>query len=264
MGSFMQRHERPHYFIVRLVIPSSGAEVNAFAIVLGLGAALGLLRVSRQRSGQWLDAGLLVLLGALLGARLGYVLVHLPYYTAHPGEILAMKAGGLSGAGVMVGWVVGLLLAALLLRVPVLRLADWLYPLLPPLAVTAYLGAWLAGVAYGPEVVPGTWWGIPAPDESGWVTLRWPLQPAAALALLVVYALVERLILIPRPAGWLFSLAAAWFIAVDLVVSLLRVDPQPAWREIRVVTLANLIALALALGLFAALTLIARRKPKTG
>jgi phosphatidylglycerol:prolipoprotein diacylglycerol transferase len=223
-----------------------------------------LLRVSRQRSGQWLDAGLLVLFGALLGARLGFVLVHLPYYTAHPGEILALTAGGLSGAGAMIGWVAALLLAALIYRAPVLRLADWLYPLIPPLAVTAYLGAWLAGTAYGPQLAPGTWWGIPAPDESGWMALRWPLQPAAALALMVFYSLMERLVPLPRPSGWLFSLAAAWFIVVDLVVSLLRTDPLPTWGLVRLVTLADLIALVLALGLFAALTFIARRRPKTG
>jgi phosphatidylglycerol---prolipoprotein diacylglyceryl transferase len=234
--------------------------LNGFAIVLGLGAALGLLRVSRQRSGQWLDAGLLVLLGALLGARLGYVLVHLPYYAAHPAEILALKAGGLSANGAVLGWGLGLALAALIFRVRFLRLADWLYPLLPPLAVTGFLASWLAGVAYGPQLPAGTWWGIPAPDESGLAALRWPLQPAAALALLVFYWLMEQLILLPRPSGWLFSLAASWYIVIDLVVSLLRADPQPAWGALRLATLGDLVALIFSLGLLAALTFIDRRK----
>jgi phosphatidylglycerol:prolipoprotein diacylglycerol transferase len=236
--------------------------LNGFAIVLGLGAALGLLRISRQRSGQWLDAALLVLLGALLGARLGYVLVHLSYYSLHPAEILALRAGGLSGGGAALGWVVGLLLSALIHRVPVLRLADWLYPLLPPLAVAGYLGCWMAGVAYGPELPAGTWWGVLAPDESGLVAPHWPLQPAAALALLVFYWLMERLIPLPRPSGWLFSLAATWYIVVDLVVSLLRSDPQPSWGVFHLDTLGNLVALALCLGLFVALTFITRRQAK--
>jgi hypothetical protein len=145
-----------------------------------------------------------------------------------------------------------------------LRLADWLYPLLPPLAVTAYLGAWLAGASYGPQLAPGIWWGIPAPDESGWVALRWPLQPAAALSLLVFYVLMERLVPLPRPSGWLFALAAAWLFAVDLVVSLLRADPLPTWGLVRLVTLADLIGLAFALVLFVTLTFAARRKPKIG
>jgi hypothetical protein len=127
-------------------------------------------------------------------------------------------------------------------------------------AIAGYLGAWLAGVAYGPQLPAGTWWGIPAPDEIGWMALRWPLQPAAALALLVFYSLMERLIPLPRPSGWLFSLAAAWYIVVSLVVSLLRADPQPAWRAFHLDTLGNLIALILTLGIFAALTFIDRRK----
>ncbi len=236
--------------------------MNGFAIVLGLGAALGLLRVSRQRSGQWLDAALLVLLGALLGARLGYVLVHLPYYALHPAEMLALRAGGLSGGGAAVGWALGLLFSALIHRVSVLRLADWLYPLLPPLAVAGYLASWLAGVAYGPELPVDTWWGILAPDESGLLAPRWPLQPAAAMALLVFYWLMERLIPIPRPSGWLFSLAATWYIVVDLVVSLLRADPQPSRGVFHLDTLGNLVALAFCLGLFVVLTFIARQQAK--
>jgi len=236
--------------------------VNGFAFLLGIGSALGLLRVSRQRQGKWLDAGLLVLLGTLLGARLGYVLVHWSYYQAHLAEILALKAGGLSGGGAAVGWAAGLLLAALIHRAPVLRLADWLYPLLPPLAVAGYLGLWLAGVAYGPELPAGVWWALPAPDESGQVLPRWPLQPAAALALLAFYLLMEYLIRIPRPSGWLFSLAAAWYAAVDLVVSLLRADPLPVWRGMRLDTLGNLVILALCLAVFVSLTFIDRRRKK--
>lgn len=234
--------------------------MNGYAIVLGLGAALGLLRISRQRAGQWLDAGLLVLLAALLGARLGYVLVHWSYFAAHPGEILALKTGGLSAAGAMAGWALGLLLSGAIHRVSPLRLADWLYPLIPPLAVAGSLACWLAGVAYGPQLPPGTWWGVPAPDETGLMTLRWPLQLAAALSLLVFYILMENLMPLPRPSGWLFSLAASWFVVVDLVVSLLRADPQPLLGRLRLATLADLVALAITLGLFAVLTFQDRRR----
>lgn len=233
--------------------------MNVFTITLGVGAGLGLLRVSRQRSGQWLDAGLLVLLCALIGARLGFALENLGYYAAHPAEIMTFSQGGLALGGAVAGWVAGLLLSAAIHRTAVLRLSDWLYPLIPPLAVAGFLGCWLAGVAYGPQLPPGTWWGIPAPDESGLVALRWPLQPAAATALLLFYGLMEQLAPLPRPSGWLASLAATWLVAVALVVSLLRADPVPPWGPFHAETLEFLVLLASFLGLFAALTFISRK-----
>ena len=54
--------------------------MNFFSLTLGLGATLGLYRVSRQRAGQWLDAALLVLFRSLLGARLGFAAERLAYF----------------------------------------------------------------------------------------------------------------------------------------------------------------------------------------
>jgi phosphatidylglycerol---prolipoprotein diacylglyceryl transferase len=236
--------------------------VNAFAITLGLGAGLGLYRISRQRSGQWLDAALLALLCALVGARLGFALENFNYYQAHPDEILAFNRGGLGLGGAVLGWVLGLLLSAWIHKTRVLRLADWIYPLIPPLTIAGLLGCWQAGVAYGPTLPTGAWWGIPTPDEGGLVALRWPLQPAAALALLVFYWLMELLTPLPRPTGWLSSLASTWFIAVALVVSLLRADPVPNWGIFHADTLEALVLLTFFLGLFVVLTFISRKRNK--
>ena len=236
--------------------------MNVFTITLGLGAGLGLLRLSRQRAGQGVDAALLVLLCALLGSRLGFVLENFNYYAAHLSEIPAFSNGGLALGGAAAGWTLGLVLAAAIQRSSVLRLSDWLYGLIPPLTVAGVLACWPAGVMYGPLLPAGTWWGIPAPDESGLMALRWPLQPIAALALLIFYDLMERLVLLPRPSGWLSSLASTWFVTVALVVSLLRADPVPTWGGLHLDTLEDLILLALSLGLFSILTFQSRKHSK--
>jgi prolipoprotein diacylglyceryltransferase len=236
--------------------------MNAYAIVVGIGAALGLFRVSRQRSGQWLDAALIVLLLSLIGARAAFVLVNPAMFAGRPLEALEIWRGGLSAPGALVGGVLGLLLMAWLQRVPVLRLADWLYPIIPPLAVGAWLGSWLAGSAYGAQVPADTWWSVQAPDESGFVAARIPLQLCAALALAAFYFLMETLTPLPRPSGWFFSLAASWLVLVSLVASLLRADPTPLWRELRVDTWAYLILLVPFYGLFSWLNFSARKNPK--
>ena len=237
--------------------------LNAYATILGVGAALGLYRVHRQGSGQWLDAALLVLLFSLLGARAGFVLERYAYFSTQPAEILSFSAGGLSGNGAVLGWLAGLFLAAALLRVHPLRLSDWLYPLIPPLGIAVYLACWQAGAAYG-RLMPLAGWGIPGPDESGQIALRWPIQVTAALALLVFFWLVELRIPLPRPAGWLSSLAAAWLIAIDLVVSVLRADPAPRLQGLglRLDALGDIFLLILFLGMFTILNFQAQKQSK--
>ena len=243
-------------------LSTTGVEVNAYAIAVGLGAALGLFRISRQRAGQWLDAALLVLAAAFVGARAAYVLLNLAYFSAHPVETLEFWRGGLAAPGAMLGGGLGLLLAAALEKAPVLRLADWLYPLIPPLAVGAWLGSWLVGVAYGAQAPAGAWWAVHAVDESGLVALRVPVQLGAAVALAVFYWLMETLTPLPRPSGWLFSLAASWLVLVSLVASLLRIDPMPLWNNLRMDTLAYLLVFVPYFGLFSWLNFVARKNAK--
>lgn len=66
-----------------------------------------------------------VMLGVLLGARLGYVLFYgNGYYLEHPLEILAFSNGGMSFHGGLVGAVIAGVVAARLTGIPFLTLAD--------------------------------------------------------------------------------------------------------------------------------------------
>jgi phosphatidylglycerol---prolipoprotein diacylglyceryl transferase len=224
--------------------------LNSFALVVGIGAALGLYRISRQQSGQWLDAALLSLALALLGARLGYVALNWGFFSAHLSEILQFWLGGLNDGGAVIGGLVGLGLAAAGRRVSPFRLADQLYPLLPPLSVAAWLGCWLSGTAYGALLPNTAWWAVPSLDESGLALGRLPVQLLASLCLLIFYWLLELLTPIPRPAGWLFSLAAVWMALVNLIATLLRADPAPLWGRLRADTWINLFLVLFFLALF--------------
>lgn len=233
--------------------------MNEFSLLLMIGGGIGLWRVSRQRELQWLDGAILAILGALAGARLGYVLVNFTYFRQVPLEIFQFWLGGLSAPGAISGALLGIGAASLLFGVPYLRMADRLYPLLPPLAVSCWLGCWLAGCAYGAVAQPG-WLGVPAPDEAGWVTWRVPVQPLAAFSLILFYGLMEVLIPIPRPSGWLSSLALTWLVLVNLVASLFRADSMPIWNHFRVDTWAYLLLEVLFLSCFTVLHFMAHRR----
>jgi prolipoprotein diacylglyceryltransferase len=225
--------------------------------------------VPPKQVNAWLNAGLLVLALALVGARLSYVWTNWSYFAAHPIEIPQFWLGGLTWPGAVAGLIPALV--TLLVQYRALRsrpggdehlpsgwLGDRLYPLLPPLAITAWIGSWQVGSAYGSQLPPGTWWGVPSLDESGAASLRFPLQPLAALTLLAFFWLLETRVKPLHPAGKLSGLALGGFLLHLLIFSLLRADPSPTWCGLRVDAWFAILYLAIFVTLLAVNGLLAR------
>ena len=95
---------------------------------------------------------LCVIVGIILGARLGYVLFYgNGYYLAHPWEILAFNKGGMSFHGGLVGALLAGIVAARVTGIPYLTLADMG-------CVAAPLGLFFGRLA---NFVNGELWGAP-------------------------------------------------------------------------------------------------------
>jgi hypothetical protein len=175
--------------------------MNGYSLLLGIGAALGLLQVIRRVPDslalRWTAAGLGMLALALAGARAAYVWLNPAYFAAHPQAAWQMSQGGLAWPGALAGLLAGFLMSAILLRVPVAAAADVYLPMTVTLAVAVWLGAALSGTAYGASIHPALPWAIPTYQPEGLLTYRWPLQLTAALSLFVVYFRFEQ-----RSAGW--------------------------------------------------------------
>ena len=87
------------------------------------------------------DLLFLIVLGVILGGRLGYVLFYKPAYcAAHPLEILAIWQGGMSFHGGLLGVMLAMVVAARRHKVDWLRLMDFLAPLVPPGIAAGRLG----------------------------------------------------------------------------------------------------------------------------
>lgn len=100
---------------------------------------------------------LCVVLGVILGGRLGYVLFYGDgYYLEHPAEILAFSKGGMSFHGGLIGALLAGLVAAKVTHIPYLTLAD-----------IGCIGAPL-GLFFGrcANFVNGELWG--APTDAAW------------------------------------------------------------------------------------------------
>ena len=208
-----------------------------FSLLIGIGAALGLLQVARHapstQTVTWMNAGLYVLVGALVGARIDFVLMHLGYFQAHPLEGPQIWLGGLGWPGALL---VGLLVAALIAYDRELSLAftlDCLAPLAIPLAIGAWLGSWRAGSAYGPLLAEGAPFAMLTPMGNGLLAPRLPVQLLATLSLLVCFVWLELKPLPLERPGQSTAFSILVLSANLLFFSLLRDDPAPLWRGLR-------------------------------
>ena len=115
-----------------------------------IGWWLGVRRINRSLAPitrQQLDDLLfLVVLGVILGGRLGYVLFYKPgYYFSHPIEILYIWQGGMSFHGGLLGVMLAMTFAARKHRVDWLRLMDFIAPLIPPGIAAGRMGNFING-----------------------------------------------------------------------------------------------------------------------
>lgn len=228
------------------------AMATPFSILILFGVILGLgwcsLRVSPKEALRVVDHGLLALLGALAGGRIGYVVGNWAYFQNHFAETWQVWLGGLSGVGAAYGFVLAIAGIAAISGRSLAALADQLYPLGLSLGVVAWLASWWAGSAYGIQAANlpiAAWFTLPAQDESGAWTLRFPTPLIGALLTLALGASLDRLSRRapsqkPLPSGKRAVWALIGFGAILFGLSFTRVDPTIYWHGWRLDAWAGL------------------------
>jgi phosphatidylglycerol:prolipoprotein diacylglycerol transferase len=209
--------------------------MQPFSLLLGLGALTGLLlagwRAPKKETIRYVDAGVGILFGALLGSRAVTVAVNFNYYQSHPGEIFQVWLGGLSYIGALTGGILALIIVAEWWRIPTGLLADTLLPLAGALTVTAWLGCWVDRCSYG--VPTNAWWAIPGRDEWGVLAHRVPVQlVGATLSLIFIWLLDRASKRLPVP-GLSASIGLFGLSALMFSLSYFRADPTPIWQGLR-------------------------------
>ena len=187
-----------------------------------------------------------VLLGGLIGSRVGYVAASWLYFQDHLLESLQFYRGGLAWPWALTGGLLALAAFAAFNHVPLAELADAMLPLLATLSVSAWLGCWMAGCAYG--ITSEAWWSLPSPDEWGVVANRWPVQILAAILTVGLFALVEHLAgAAELKPGYRAILSVLGLSLILLATAWLRVDPALSWNGMRLEAWAALAYSLLAL-----------------
>ena len=104
--------------------------VAVYGITMALGILMGLLTATwaAKKTGQnpddYTNIALLGIVLGLIGARTYYVIFSWYYYSAHPGEILDFRGGGLALYGSLIGAVAAVLIYCRIKRLRVLLVLD--------------------------------------------------------------------------------------------------------------------------------------------
>lgn len=111
-------------------ITIGGFTIKYYGILIAVGFLLGLLVTQREalRTGQnpddYLDYLLAMILPAIIGARLYYVIFSWDYYGSHPKEILAIRNGGLAIYGGIIAGIITLIIVARIKKKSFWQMAD--------------------------------------------------------------------------------------------------------------------------------------------
>jgi len=207
-------------------------------IDLGLAVGLGWLYLSAptDKKKLWFDAGLALVLGGFIGARLLYTFANFTYYAGHLAEMFEIWRGGLAWPGAVVGGLMALWAYCSRKGEAVGPIADALALPLVFLSFLAWGGCLAAGCVYGYEVAPGqlpAWLTLEMADIYGTVALRWPTQVAGLAWSLIALGLVAGM----RQRAWgpgVLSAYALSLIALGLcALSFTRADPMPLISNFR-------------------------------
>lgn len=173
--------------------------------------AAGRYRIARGLAGRVTvqaidDLLFFVVLGVILGGRLGYVLFYKPgYYFAHPLEVFAVWQGGMSFHGGFLGALAAFVWVAHKHRLRWLEIADFMAPIAPLGLAAGRIGNFINGELWGRVTdVP---WGMVFQNPAAGSLPRHPsqlyqfaLEGAVLFVILWLYAAK------PRPTGALSAL----------------------------------------------------------
>jgi phosphatidylglycerol:prolipoprotein diacylglycerol transferase len=192
------------------------------------------------------DAGIFSLVVGFIGARLGFVLSHLHYFSLHTQEILMYWNGGLSWVGGAIGALLGLGLFAAIKKQSFWLILDSMAIPATILSFCAWFGCLMDGCAYGEQANFGYLTPL-SPDNLGIQLHRWPVQGSGAILALGFLLLLNRIRPTNLPPGVLGTLSLLMISGSNLLLAFFRGDQVPILNGFRSdgVTSAILVILSL-------------------
>jgi len=173
--------------------------IHTYGVCIALGALLGITLISHEAKKQgydqqqMLDLTFYLLVAAIIGSRVFYIVLNLKYYVHHPLEIVMIWRGGLVFYG---GFLLAFATCFLYLKkhnLPFWKTCDLLVPGLAIGEFIGRFGCFFAGCCYGkPTELP---WAITFTHPHSLAKLGVPLHPtqlySSLKALLIFFILIS-------------------------------------------------------------------------
>jgi prolipoprotein diacylglyceryltransferase len=219
-----------------------------YSLILAVGVIMGLawaIMGLKEKQAVWIiDSSLGLLMGSLIASRIVFVGFHWDYYRVHLLEIPQVWAGGLSAIGALAGGLLVWIVYGIWKPKNFFTSAAYFLPLLMLVAVAAWLGSWMEGVAYGLRFNAGQW-GLLSSDEWGNLASRFPTQLLGAGLTLGWFWFIGSW---KRSQTFLLGWLPVWGFfgvsAIFTVLTFLRADPIALWQGIRLDTWGGLILIS--------------------
>jgi phosphatidylglycerol:prolipoprotein diacylglycerol transferase len=207
--------------------------IYSYGLMIAIGIVVGLFLATRQAAREGIDPNKIIditfyiLVAALIGSRLLFVLMNFQEYAADPIRIIKIWEGGLVFYG-------GLLLAVAIgiwyikrLGLPLWQVADILAPSVAVGHAFGRIGCFLAGCCYGkPSTLP---WAVTFTDLRSLAPQGIPLHPAQLYSSLGLFAIFAFLMLLRKKKAfqgelfWSYTLIYSIF---RFFIEFLRGDPR--------------------------------------
>lgn len=223
----------------------------AAAILLGL--AIGMREAKHRGLSHRMvpDLGFYIILSAILGARLLYVLLKPDYFLQHPLDIIQFWKGGLVFIGGAIGAVGAAVVYLRLHREPFWSWADAFAPGIAAGQAIGRIGCLMAGCCYGETcALP---WAITFTNPNSLAPLHMELHPtqiyhslAGILTLVLLYGLKKRL----QGSGQLFGVLMVCYGALRFAIEFFRGDFRGHLGPLSVTQWVALGVLILGIALF--------------
>jgi len=239
-----------------------GLDIHSYGFMLAVAFFIGIIGVAKSvkrlniEFDTIVDLGIWVLVGAVAGARIAYILTEYHYFQNYPAEIFRITSGGLAFHGGLAGGFLAGYWFTRNKKIATWKLADAAAPFIALGYSVVRIGCLLNGCCYGkPSAAP---WALRC--AAGDATLRHPTQLYSMVGSFILFLILGKLRNHRKFPGFLFLLYLGLYSILRFGVEIFREGPMVyPW-----LSLAQAVCLVLGVTAFGLIGWLERRRQKRG